>query len=119
MFKEALKDVVDSTDGAVAGLIMGYDGIPLENYVAGDATVDVESVGMEYSVILKSVLNAAEMLEVGKAEEVSVKAERLTTVIRLITAEYFVAVTLQPGANVGKARYKLRLHGPRLAENLS
>jgi len=119
MFKELLQEVVDSTDGAVAGLLMGYDGIPLENYARGGQAIDVESVGMEYSVILKSVLNAAEMLDIGSAQEVSVKAERMTTVIRLLTEEYFVAVTLQPGGNVGKARYLLRVKAPFLAENLS
>src|SRR5512139_3749031 len=105
MFKEVLQEVVESTDGAVAGLLMGYDGIPLENYARGGQSIDVESVGMEYSVILKSVLHAAEMLDIGSAQEVSVKAERMTTVIRLLNAEYFVAITLKPGGNVGKARY--------------
>ena len=119
MFKEALQEVVDSTDGAVAGLIMDFDGITLEHYSSEAATMDVESVGMEYTVILKGVLTAAEMLEIGSAEEVSVKAERMTTIMRLINSEYFMAVTLLPGGNTGRARYMLRVQAPKLATELS
>jgi hypothetical protein len=49
---------------------------------------------------------------------VSVKTERLTTVVRLLSEEYFVALTLEPGGNIGKARYLLRVSAPKLIENL-
>jgi predicted regulator of Ras-like GTPase activity (Roadblock/LC7/MglB family) len=119
MFKELLQEVVDGTDGGIAALIMGYDGIPLENYVRDDRTLDVETVGMEFSVVLKNIQNAAEMLDVGGATEVSVKAERMTTLLRYLSEEYFVAVALAPEANVGKARFLLRTRAGKLAEALS
>jgi predicted regulator of Ras-like GTPase activity (Roadblock/LC7/MglB family) len=119
MFKEALKGVVDNTEGGVAGLLMGYDGIPLADYVREGASLDVQTVGMEYSVILKDIRRAAEMLETGKAREVSIKAERMTTVIRFINEEYFIAVALRPDGNLGKARYKLRTAASALQSDLS
>lgn len=119
MFKEVLKEIVDGTEGGVAGLLMGYDGIAVDQYVRDDAEVDVQTVGMEYSVILSSVRQAAEMLDIGTAQEVSIKAEQMTTVVRLLTPEYFAAVTLAPGANVGKARYLLRTRGAKLVAELS
>lgn len=108
MFKTVLRDVVERTEGGIAGLIMGYDGIPVENYVRGDAKFDVESVGMEYSIILTQIMKAARMLEAGEAREVSIQAEKLTTVIRFLDANYFVAVTMSPSGNFGKARFLLR-----------
>ena len=33
MFKEVLREVVERTEGGIASLLMGYDGIPVENYV--------------------------------------------------------------------------------------
>lgn len=119
MFKEILGEIVDGVDGGLAGLVMGYDGIPLDNYVASDREVEIETVGMEFSQILQNIRTAAEMLEVGAAAEVAVKAERLTMVLRLVTDEYFVAVALGPEANVGKARFLLRTRAPKLAEALS
>lgn len=119
MFKEALKQVVDGTEGGVAALLMGYDGIPVDQYVRGDGTFDIQTVGMEYSVILTGVRQAAQMLDLGNTLEVSIKAEQLTTVVRYLTEEYFLAVTLEPGANVGKARYLLRTLGSGLVAELS
>ncbi|MEM7435444.1 MAG: hypothetical protein AAF436_09860 [Myxococcota bacterium] len=118
MFKEILQDIVERTDGSVAGLLMASDGIAIDQYASGDGPFDVESVGMEYSVVLKGIQRAAEMLDTGTTEEVSVKTERLTTVVRMLSEEYFIAVTLEPGGNVGKARYMMRVRAPELVENL-
>jgi len=118
MFKEILQDLVDRTDGGVAGLLMASDGIAIDQYSKGDGPFDIESVGMEYSVVLKGVQRAAEMLDIGATNEVSVQAERLTTIVRMLTDEYFVAIAIAPGGNVGKARYLLRVTAPELIENL-
>ena len=118
MFREVLQDVVDNTDGGVAGLLMGFDGITVDQYVKEDAG-DIESVGMEFSVILKRIREAAEMLEVGTADEVAIRAERMTMVIRLLNHEYFVAITLKPSGNLGKARFLLRTRTGRLLDDLT
>ena len=118
MFKDVLQEVVENTRGATAGLLMGYDGIALETYVAGEMPIAIETVGMEYSVVLTQIQQAAEMLELGAAEEVAMQAEGMTTVVRLLNAEYFVAITLNPGGNSGKARYLLRTKAAGLLENL-
>lgn len=118
MFTETLETIVNNTDGAIAGLLMGFDGIAVDKFVAPTSELNVEIVGMEYSVLLKGVQNAAKMLEAGDAKEVSIQAEGLTAVMRFITDEYFLAMALKPGGNIGKARYLMRINGPKLAENL-
>ena len=85
MFKEILQDIVERTDGGVAGLLMASDGIAIDQYAAGDGPFDIEAVGMEYSVVLKGVQRAAEMLDTGATDEISVKTERLTTVVRMLS----------------------------------
>jgi len=120
MFKEVLKEVVDNTEGGIAGLLMGMDGIPVEHYVREDMDQSaVEAVGMEFSVVLKQITTAAEMLDVGTADEVAIKAERLITVIRILGPEFFVAVTVKPEGNLGKARYLLRKSSGQLLEALT
>ncbi len=118
MFKEILRDLVDRTDGGVAGLLMASDGIAIDQYSRDEGGFDIESVGMEYSVVLKGVQRASEMLDAGDTKEVSVRTDRLTTVVRMLTDEYFVALAVEPGGNVGKARYLLRTSAPTLIENL-
>ncbi|MCU0673001.1 MAG: hypothetical protein MUE69_09460 [Myxococcota bacterium] len=118
MFREILQEVVENTDGGVAGLLMGFDGIPVDQFVKDDASVDVETVGMEFSVILKSIRQAAELLDAGTAREVAIKAERMITVIRLLNDEYFVAITLKPSGNLGKARFLMRTRSQKLLSGL-
>jgi predicted regulator of Ras-like GTPase activity (Roadblock/LC7/MglB family) len=119
MFKDALRDIVERTDGSIAGLLMGFDGITVEQYLRDGATLDVETVGMEYSVILMQVAKAAELLDAGAAKELSISAERLTTVIRVVNDEYFVAMTLAPNGNTGKGRFLLRTLAPKLLSELT
>src|SRR6187551_3605863 len=104
LFAETLRKVVDNIDGALAAVVMGLDGIPVESYVRNDR-VDVTTVGMEFSFIIGQVRKAGESLQVGGLEELSVKAQRLVLVCRMISPTYFVAIAMQPEGNFGKARY--------------
>ncbi len=119
MFKNILREVVENTDGAVAGILMGFDGITVDSYVDEASGIDMETVGSEYSQVLTQIKQAAELLEMGRAREVAVQAEKMTTVMRLINDEYFVALAMQPTGNFGKARFLLRMQAPKLLENLT
>jgi predicted regulator of Ras-like GTPase activity (Roadblock/LC7/MglB family) len=121
MFREVLKEVVERTEGGIAGIVMGLDGITIDSYVRKDSEMafEVESVGVEYSAILKQIRSAAEMLDAGPACEVAIQAERLTTVIRMINDEYFVALAMKPEGNYGKARFLLRTSASKLAQGLA
>jgi predicted regulator of Ras-like GTPase activity (Roadblock/LC7/MglB family) len=121
MFQEILKNVVDRTEGGIAGLVMGNDGITVDSYIRDDTDValEVETIGMEYSVILKEIRKAAEMLDAGQAREVTIQAERLTTVIRFINDEYFVALAMKADGNYGKGRFLLRTSAAQLAQDLT
>jgi predicted regulator of Ras-like GTPase activity (Roadblock/LC7/MglB family) len=118
MFKEALRDVVEGTEGGMAGLLMGFDGIAVESYTKSDSEVDIQTVGMELSVVLKDVRRAVEQLQGGDAREIAIQAEKVTTLVRLINADYFIALTMSPDGNFGKGRFLLRLAAPKLLSNL-
>ena len=118
MFAETLKKVVDNVDGGIAAVIMGLDGIPVETYVRDKDRLDVTTVAMEFSFILGQVRKAGDSLAVGSLEELSVKAQRLLLVCRMISAQYFIAVALSPEGNFGKCRYLMKLATPSLVANL-
>ncbi|HET9955328.1 MAG TPA: hypothetical protein VFQ61_12525 [Polyangiaceae bacterium] len=119
MFKEALRSVVEGTDGGLAGLVMDLEGIALETYARQDSGFDIESVGAEVSVVVKAIQRASEMLEAGPTREVAFKSDRLITLIRIINNSYFVAMALAPDGNLGKGRYLLRVLAPRLEQELA
>jgi predicted regulator of Ras-like GTPase activity (Roadblock/LC7/MglB family) len=118
MFKEALQGVVDGTDGGLAGLLMDFEGIPLESYAKAEAPFDIETVGAEVSVVVKAIQRASEMLEAGATREVAFKSEKMVTLIRVLNDNYFVALTLSPEGNFGKGRFLLRVTAPKLLEEL-
>jgi predicted regulator of Ras-like GTPase activity (Roadblock/LC7/MglB family) len=114
MFAEALRKIVDHVDGGIAAVVMGLDGIPVDTYVRQRDKLDVTTVAMEFSFILGQVRKAGDSLQVGGLEELTVKAQRLLLVCRMITPQYFVAVALAPEGNFGKARFLARMAQPQL-----
>ena len=114
MFAETLRKVVDNVDGGLAAVIMGLEGIPVDTYVRVNDKVDVNTVAMEFSFILTQVRKAGESLQVGGLEELTVKAQHLILVCRMISPQYFIGVAMAPEGNFGKARYLARLATPAL-----
>ena len=118
MFAETLKKVVDNVEGGIAAVIMGLDGISVDTYIKLADRVDVNTVAMEFSFILSQVRKAGDSLAVGSLEELSVKAQRLLLVCRMISPQYFIAIAMAPEGNFGKARYLARLAQPALVAQL-
>jgi predicted regulator of Ras-like GTPase activity (Roadblock/LC7/MglB family) len=118
VFAETLKKMVDNVDGGIAAVVMGLDGIPVETYVKQNDRVDVNTVAMEFSFILGQVRKAGDSLQVGSLEELSVKAQRLVLICRMISPQYFVAIVISAEGNFGKARYMARMSAPSLAAEL-
>jgi predicted regulator of Ras-like GTPase activity (Roadblock/LC7/MglB family) len=118
MFKEPLRKIVDNVEGGIAGLVMGFDGIAVDSYTREGHKMDITTVGMEFSFILTQVRKATEILDVGSIQEISIKAENLHIVIRVLNPEYFLALALTPDGNFGKGRYLMRVVAPRLQAEL-
>src|SRR5690349_633595 len=118
-FQAVMKEVVESTDGGIATLLMDFEGIAVDSYSKADAPFDITTIGIEFSVVLKSIQRAAQMLEAGEPAEVAIQAEKVTTLIRIVSDTYFVAFSMAPGANIGKARYMLRTRVPTLLKELT
>jgi predicted regulator of Ras-like GTPase activity (Roadblock/LC7/MglB family) len=118
MFREAIQSVVEGVDGGLAGMLMDFEGIAVDSYSRADAGFDIEAVGAEASVLVKSIQRATSMLDAGDTREVSIQSERMVTLIRVLNDTYFIALTLAPEGNLGKARYLLRVNAPRILKEL-
>ena len=119
MFSEILQRIVEETSGALGAILMGYDGISIDQYFKGREDLDLSLVAVEYSNVLREIRRTVEILETGAMEEVAVKTERLMVIIRTLTDEYFIALTLERDGNFGKGRYLIMREAPRLREALA
>jgi predicted regulator of Ras-like GTPase activity (Roadblock/LC7/MglB family) len=117
-FREHLQEVCRGVDGALACSLMGVDGIEVDTHLVGGGELDVKSLLVEYSGIFRSAREAAEAHEAGGISEVSIQTDKVLTVARLVSPEYFMVVALTPDGNFGKARYLLRVTAPRLRSEL-
>jgi predicted regulator of Ras-like GTPase activity (Roadblock/LC7/MglB family) len=118
MFKEALRDIVDRTEGGIAGILMDSSGIAVDSYAREGATFDITTIGVEYGVLLGSIKKATEMLEAGKANEVAISTDKVITIIRMLGPEYFLALAITPEGNFGKGRFLMRTAAPKLLAEL-
>lgn len=118
--REPLESIINGLDGgALAASIMGMDGLPVDAIEMDPGEVDVSALLVEFSSLLNQVQKSAQMFAAGGLEELAIRSEHLTTIIRPINAEYLLCLAMRPDANFGKGRYLLRVHAPKLATALS
>ena len=119
MFEQSLQAIVEETQGGVGAVLMGYDGIAIDQYFKPREGVELQLIAVEYANVLKEIRKTVEILNIGEMEEVSIRTARFYVVIYSLTEEYFVALTIERQGNFGKGRYLLRRESPKLLEELA
>ena len=107
MFGEVLESILNKVEGTLAAVVMGMDGIPVENRAVSSSD-NIESLAAEYSSLLKGTAFTNQEVGLGAIEEMVVSSETRIIVIRMITAEYFVMVLLGKNGNIGRTRFELK-----------
>jgi predicted regulator of Ras-like GTPase activity (Roadblock/LC7/MglB family) len=111
MFREVLAGIIDGTPGALAGAIMGSDGIPVDEYRAVQDSLDLDTVAIEFQRVLEQAIKVASALygpDGGELEELVLRTSAHQLLFRQLDDEHFVVIALAPGGMLGKARYLLR-----------
>jgi predicted regulator of Ras-like GTPase activity (Roadblock/LC7/MglB family) len=112
-FADILKAVVNGTEGALGALVVGVDGIPVEEYsVTGE--IDLQSMTVEYSTLLKEIEKGSQAAQLGTTKEVTVIADKAMIMLRRLNDEYFMVLIIRPDGNFGKGRFLLRMSVPKL-----
>jgi predicted regulator of Ras-like GTPase activity (Roadblock/LC7/MglB family) len=118
-FREHLQSICKACEGAFACSLMGVDGIEVDTHVDGGVDgVDVKPLLIEYSGLFRSAREAAELNGAGAISELFVETEKVLTVARMVSPEYYMVVALSPGGNLGKARFLMRVTAPKLKAEL-
>jgi predicted regulator of Ras-like GTPase activity (Roadblock/LC7/MglB family) len=121
-FGERLDRVLGATPGAISVTLMGFDGIAIESKTVdteGDAALACQASAVELGTIAGQLKRMSESLGTGPVEEVMLQTGDLVTVLRPLTEDYFVALSMRAGGLVGKGRYLVRLVGSELTTELT
>jgi len=118
-FREQIQRIVDSTPGALACTIMGFDGIAIDTYEVSGGTIDITTLLLEYAAAAHQLRRgASEDSANGTLVEITVHGTKLSALVRPLVGEYFLGVVLKPSAIVGKARYLMRIAAADIAKDL-
>ena len=112
-FGDILKNVVDGTEGALGALVVGLDGIPVDEYSLR-SELDIQSMTVEYSSLIKEIEKGSQAVQLGSTKEVTVMAEKAMVMLRRLNDEYFIVLIIKPEGNFGKGRFLLRMSVPKL-----
>jgi predicted regulator of Ras-like GTPase activity (Roadblock/LC7/MglB family) len=108
-FTDTLTEIVERVEGAAGAVILGIDGILIERYVGDmDPSLDIDLIATEFTTLLRRSMHTASDTDLGEMREMVFATDRMTFLFRPITLEYFLLLALNPGGNVGRARYELR-----------
>jgi predicted regulator of Ras-like GTPase activity (Roadblock/LC7/MglB family) len=118
-FLSHLESAVSQVDGALACSVMGFDGIAVETHqVPGATDLELNNTWVEYANLLSQAKATAEALRTGAVQELSISSEKVITLMRMITPEYFIVMALKVDGNYGKGRYVLRVTAPKVKGDL-
>lgn len=108
-FSKTLQTIVNRVEGGAGAVILGIDGIVIERYVKDmQSDLDLELIATELSTLLIRSMHTASDTGLGDLREMMFATELMTFLLRPITAEYFLLFGLNPGGNIGRARFELR-----------
>ena len=112
-FSEVLRDTVEKVDGAVSAIIIGADGMSVEEYTQ-EKLIDLTGLSAEASAMIKDINLAADNLGLGNAREFSIISDRCGIIMRKINSDYYLALVIKPEGNYGKGRFILKTAIPKL-----
>jgi len=119
-FETHLNEICERADDVVVACVMGLDGLAIETVRQGELEdqVDADALFVEFSSILSQIRERTDGLVLGQIEEMSIQSGNITTILRLINSDYFIAAAVLPKGNLGKARYLLRVQAPKMIGEL-
>ena len=122
-FTGLLREIVEGCGGGIGAVLMGNDGIPIEQVVTapvpeGPLTEDLATAGIEFGRILDDIRKASDALSGGAVREAVVVLARFTLLISMVDEDVFLVLVLGADGNIGKARYLIRRQLPAIRRNL-
>ncbi|SNB46183.1 GTPase [Geobacter sp. DSM 9736] len=116
-FRDTLSNIVDGVGGGLGAVIMGCDGIAIDEYLP-ESSLDIQALAVEYVAVMNQTRNLAESLGCGSMEEVCISTSAASILIRYVNRDFFLVLVTDRNSSAGKGRFLLRQASLRLREEL-
>src|SRR3990172_3716144 len=94
-FTDIFKEVVNGTEGAIGALVIGVDGISVDEYSTG-GEIDLQSMSVEYSALLKEIEKGSQAAHLGSTKEGTIISEKAMIMLRRLNDDYFLFLFIMP-----------------------
>lgn len=119
MFRRVLQELVEKTDGCKGAIIMGTDGITVEQvWAETEAKANLEATFTEFISLVRNAERLKTETKLGRLLEATLTSESGTLIMRFISNEYFIAMMLRPDGNFGRGRFELKRAELKLEKEL-
>jgi predicted regulator of Ras-like GTPase activity (Roadblock/LC7/MglB family) len=117
VFSEILEEVVKAVPGARGAIFVDWEGEAVDTF-STIGTTAIKLVGAHWGIVYYQARSALEKQDVGAVEELILTFADQQVIIRRVTDEYMVIMTLQDGGNLGRALGKLDWAITKLREEM-
>src|SRR2546423_15584063 len=101
MFKDALQKIVEKTDGSLGALIMGTDGLSVEQFFNEEGSAaNLDVAAAEYTSLVRNGMKSGNDFDLGELHEMVVVLGKVIFLMRLFNHAYFVRLPLKAYRNL-------------------
>lgn len=118
-FRKMMQQLLESTPGALACTLMGFDGIPIDTVKVDNSEIDLQALLTELSSLAAIAKGLKDNHPTGPLSNLALDSDNMTAVVRPVTEEYFIAMVLSPSGLPGRAAFEMRLATPALVTELT
>lgn len=109
MFKQVLEEILERTSNSIGALIMGTDGIAVEQVLrAAGSDMNLDVAAAEFTSLVRSAQRMSDNLDFKNLHDMVLTYDTVQVVIRTLTPAYFLVLALDPDGSIGHARFELR-----------
>jgi predicted regulator of Ras-like GTPase activity (Roadblock/LC7/MglB family) len=102
-FTRILQELVERVPGALGAIFADWEGEAVGQFAVALPDLEIKIVGAQWGVVWNEMQRALERARIGRAGELVVDARRGAVIVRQVTAEYFVVLSLRDGSQLAKA----------------
>ncbi len=101
-FGELLAELVGTVPGAIGAVFVDWDGEAVDQF-GHIPELDIRIIGAHWGIVVNLTKRMLQNREYGKPEIIILSSEKRDVIIKTVTPEYFVVLTMKRGAHLGHA----------------